>query len=311
MEQENRHQELDRMYAQLVEAQPWIAFAQKALDSKNWNPTPNETVLVGSDYAGQHPRSRYITYAFLVSNEHNWAWDEARWRFRQHQIPDNRRLSFKNFGKTNNPLALAHFLDLTKFIDGHLIVFAFEKSLLLQLPPIRPENSAFRLDALWKPLALEEATRKAIIVALLASRYVPPNRSMNWISDEDPSLGNDLMFTDVQRMAATLSGVFSPVQRGFFGMGTTGQDCEHMYREDFVAIADFAAGMVSEISTHLAGRPFTAPLAHPVKYADFEALSEKALLIAEWFWRADSRFKRTCFLVQGTKKLTQFIELHA
>lgn len=311
MEQESHRQELDRMYAQLVDAQPWIALAQEALQTKNWTPLSNETVLIGSDYSGQHKGSQYITYAFVVTNQLNWAWDQARWHFRQHHVPDSRRLSFKNFGKTNNPMALAHFLDITKFMSGRLVVFAFEKNLLLQLPPIRPENGTFRLEARWKPLALEEATRKALLLALLAARYVPPNRSMDWITDEDPSIANEQMFEDVQRIVGTLSGAFSPIRRGIFGMGTTGQDCQHMYREDFVAIADFAAGMVAELSTYLDGRPFTAPLVHPMKYVNFEKLSEKAQLIAEWFWRAESSFKRTCFLVQGHKNFARFTELCA
>lgn len=310
MEQENHRDQLNRMQAQLVEAQPWISLAREALEAKDWYPPPNEKVVIGSDYSGQHQLSRYVTYAFVVSNELNWEWDRVRWHFRQHNIPDNRRLSFKSFGKTHNPLALAYFLDITKLMNGRLVVFAFEKGLLLQLPPIRPANDAFKLDARWKPLGLEEATRKALLVALLAAQYVPPDYSMDWITDEDPSLGNELMFSDVQRMAATLSGVFSPVQRRFFGMGTTGEDCEHMYREDFVAIADFAAGMVAEISTHLADRPFTAPLARPTKHANFEKLSEKTQLIAEWFWHADSNFRKTCFLVQGTKELPEFMELY-
>lgn len=298
------------MHAQLIEAQPWITVVRGALAEKGWNTPFNQAVLIASDYSGQHRRSRFVTYAFIVTNELNWEWDQARWLFRKQCIPDNRRLSFKSFGKTNNPRALAHFLDITKLMTGRLLVFAFEKQLLSQMPSIRPDNAAFSLEASWKPLALEEATRKALLVALLADRYVAPKQSMTWISDEDPSLSNELMWLDVQRMAAILSGVFSPTERGWFGMGTTGQDCSHMYREDLVSIADFAAGMVAEISTHLAGRPIETSNPVPTKYADYQGISEKTQLISEWFWRAKSNFERTCFLVHGTKQNGKAEELY-
>lgn len=310
MEHENQRQKLDRMYAQLIEAQPWIKFVREALADKGWSPPFDQAVLIASDYSGQHPKSRFVTYAFIVTNELNWDWDRARSLFRKHCIPDNRRLSFKSFGKTNNLMALAHFLDITKLMTGRLLVFAFEKQLLSQMPSIRPDNTAFTLEARWKPLALEEATRKALLVALLADRYVPEKQSMTWISDEDPSLGNALMWLDVQRMAATLSGVFSATERGWFGMGTTGQDCKHMYREDLVSVADFAAGMVAEISTHLAIRPFVNSDPIPIKYANYQQISEKTQLISEWFWKAKSNFERTCFLVHGTKNKGKVEELY-
>ncbi|CDZ72566.1 Hypothetical protein NGAL_HAMBI2610_41910 [Neorhizobium galegae bv. orientalis] len=297
------------MYASMVAAQPWIAFTRKALEVKNWRLPPDESVQIGSDYAGQHSKGLYLTYAFVVSSKHNWAWDRQRWYFRQNHIPDNRRISFKSFGKSNNPLALAHFLDITQSINGRLIVFAFEKKLILQIQPIRPADGSFKLDANWKPLALEEAVRKAMIVALLANQYVPPGLSMDWISDEDPSLGNSLMFSDVQRITATLCATLSSVKRGFFGMGTTADDCEHMYREDLLAIADFAAGMVAEVATHLDSRRFLGPDSIPRKNADFEMVSEKAQIIAEWFWQAKSPFDRTCFLIHGTCERPHFTEL--
>ena len=296
MEREPRPATLDCMYA---------------LDNKPWFPSTEENVLIGSDYAGQNKKYKYLTYAYIISEQHTWAWDELRWNYRQQHIPDDRRLSFKRFGKSNNPSALAYFLDMATLLNGHIVVFAFEKSLARCLPPIRPDRRDFDLEARWKPAALEEATRKALLLALLSDQYVPQHCSMDWITDDDPSISNDLMLSDVQRMAATLIGAFSSTPRGFFGIGTTGRDCQHMYREDFVAIADFAAGMVAEVATHLADQPLIAPLAFPSKNAKFDTLSQKTQIIAGWFWHAVSDFRRTCLLIEGTENQVRVIELLA
>lgn len=311
MDQQLRPAALERMHVQLLNAQSWIGFAQSVLASKPWSPETGETALIGSDYAGHDKRSRYLTYAFLVVGQNTWAWDELRWDFRQQHIPDNRRLSFKRFGRSNNPLALAYFLHMTSRLNGHIVVFAFEKSFVRQLPPIRPNRNDFDLKGRWKPAALEEATRKALLLALLANQYVPANGSMEWITDDDPSLSNELMAWDVQRMAATLTGALSSAPRGLFGMGTTGRDCAHMYREDFVSIADFAAGMVAEVATHLSGQPTTGPLARSGKSTNFDALSNKTQVIASWFWHTVSDFKRTCILVEGKKEQGTVTELLA
>ena len=299
----------NRMYSQLIAAQPWIRFAQTAIKARLGSHDANKSVIIGSDYSGQQKTSQYLTYSFVVACEPTWAWDQARRSFRQHHIPDNRRLSFKRFGKTNNPVALAHFLDITRLLEGDLFVFAFEKSLIKSLPLIQPTKKDFGLEARWKPQALEEATRKALLLSLIAGRYVPEYGSMTWITDEDPSIGNELMFTDVQRMAATLTGVLSPLYRGMFKMGTTGQDCQHMFREDFVAIADFAAGMIAELASHLTDQPEITPMAHPCKYASFSELSQKTQVISDWFWFSKSSFKKNCFLIEGTKERFRLVEL--
>ena len=309
MEPEPRPAALDRMYAQLLDAHKWIGFAQSALASKPWSPDTGEAVLIGSDYAGQTKKSGYLTYAFVICTRRTWDWDEIRRDFRKNSIPDNRRLSFKKFGKSNNPMALEYFLDLTRFLHGHLVVFAFEKNLVRRLPPIRPDERNFSLEGRWKPAALEEATRKALLLALLSDQYVPQHCSMDWITDDDPSIANDLMLSDVQKMAATLTGAFSSTPRGFFAMGTTGRDCKHMYREDFVAIADFAAGMVADVTTHLADQPLSGPVTRPTKTAKFDTLSPKTQVIARWFWHSVSDFKKTCLLIEGTENQGRVVEL--
>jgi hypothetical protein len=100
---------------------------------------------------------------------------------------------------------------------------------------------------------------------------------------------------DAQQLAAKLSAQLVPHHMGVFAMNSTAIDGDDRAFEDFVAIADLAAGMLSEIASSFVSRP-GAP-----DYSISPAInpSHKTEIISDWFWWPHANLKRTCILVDA------------
>jgi hypothetical protein len=116
---------------------------------------------------------------------------------------------------------------------------------------------------------------------------------VTWISDQDEIVANDDRLDDAQRLAAKLSTQLVPHHLGVFAMNSTAIDDHHRGFEDFVALPDLAAGMLSEIASGFINHPVASE--HYV--CSSVNVSDKAQIIADWFWWPHANLKRTCILI--------------
>src|SRR5581483_5687011 len=102
---------------------PWGFSIQKILYAVRREPFAGRHLLVGSDYGGDHKKSRYNTYAFLVVGDRPSRWLSLQREIRQRHFTDSRRISFKRLSDPQRRAALVPFLQAAHELPGHLVAF--------------------------------------------------------------------------------------------------------------------------------------------------------------------------------------------
>ncbi len=87
------------------------------------------TLLVVSDYGGDHKECRFLSYSFLLADlTYLWHWDDERTRLRRDVLRDGRRLSYHRIqSDQQRARALVPFLRAANSIPGLLITFLVDK----------------------------------------------------------------------------------------------------------------------------------------------------------------------------------------
>lgn len=81
-----------------------------------------DNLVIASDYGGDHKRSRFRAYSFLLANlDALDRWNRARRLFRLRHLRDGRRMSFTRLGDLKRRKALPEFLNIADTIPGILI----------------------------------------------------------------------------------------------------------------------------------------------------------------------------------------------
>ncbi|GAB1361986.1 hypothetical protein MASR1M32_12220 [Rhodobacter sp.] len=111
-------------------------------------------------------------------------------------------------------------------------------------------------------------------------------------------VANEDRLDDVMGLAARLANVFSG-QRRFhtFAMNHVAHAGPDLCGEDYLAIADLAAGMVAEVTTMLAPRMYGIGLGGLGYHDAHGRMTARAELVADWFWDVDNPLKPTCAVV--------------
>ena len=86
------------------------------------------TLILTSDYGGQHSRADHETFSFLLADlEYCRPWDAMRRNVRSRFLRDNRRMSYKGMNDRRKRSALPHFLGAAHSIVGLLATVLIEK----------------------------------------------------------------------------------------------------------------------------------------------------------------------------------------
>lgn len=291
---------------------PWAFSIQKILHADRPRPFDANHLLVGSDYGGHHSGSSYRTYAFLVASNLPSPWLTNQRSIRAKYLPDGRRMSFKRLSDSRRQESLVPFLQAADELDGHIVVFVVHKS--VRLHPTKKEDIAkwtrlLGLSANWRRRAFEEAIRKCHFFSLLVSQWSRPMMDVTWISDEDEFVADEARLDDMQKFSARFSTLYLPHSMRQFAMNTTKIDDESREYEDFVAIPDLAAGMLSELSSHLAKSETWYDLQGKTFLNDGE-IQAKSELLLDWFWFGSARLKRTCIVIDKSGKQSRVFKLN-
>lgn len=294
-----RHAVVTERSAALRAVFPWGFSIQKILHAVRPTPFHGGHLFVGSDYGGDHKRSSYNTYAFVVVNDPPTKWLLLQKEIRSKQLKDSRRMSFKRLGDSQRQEALIPFLQAADTLDGHLVVFVVDKT--VRLHPTSKEDVEswqrnFDLSARWNRRSFEHAIRKAHFFSLIVAQWSKPLMDVTWVSDQDEFVASDKHLDDAQKLAAQFSSLYLPHTLREFAMNTTEIDEPSLEFEDLVAIPDLAAGMLSDLSS---------TLAKGVSWADIDgrhvlessALQTKSEILADWFWHSGANLRRACIVI--------------
>jgi hypothetical protein len=304
-----RHAVVTERSAALRAIFPWGFSTQKILHAVRPSPFTGGHLFVGSDYGGDHKRSSYKTYAFVVADDTPSEWMSLQKAVRTRYLTDGRRMSFKRLGDPQRQAALIPFLRAADSLSGHLIAFVVHKSIRLHpSDDLKRLRELFALSANWNHGALEQAIRKAHFFALIVSQWTKPLMDVTWISDQDEFVANEKRLDDAQRIAAQLSSLYLPHTLREFAMNTTAIDDSSREYEDLIAISDLSAGTLAELSSTLGQGTSWSDLSgrHELRQ---DGVQLKSSIITDWFWEANSTLRRTCIVIDKVGKQSRIFKL--
>jgi hypothetical protein len=207
-------------------------------------------------------------------------------------------MAFKNLNDRQRRRALAPFLEAAECLDGHVVVVAVTKDverLSTAATTLQIWKDMPGLKAKWDERAFEQMARIAHFFSLFVAAWSSPGAHVSWITDNDSTVANEDRLDDAHRLAAYLSSFYVQHSLGEFMMNTVSVDAEERVFEDFVAIADLAAGMVAEV--------MVAPAENQRGETNWHRtpdLTEKSDLISSWFWHSLGSLRKTCIVIDRT-----------
>lgn len=210
------------------------------------------TLLVTSDYSGEHAAATYQVLSVLVASLEGVVgpWDASRRALRAAMIPDRRRMSFKDMRDGVRRRALRPFLEAAGVLPGLSFTMAIHRNvgtLFEGSAPLDLNSPAFAEFRSWTPGALEKAFRVVHLVSFLLGGLTSPGQNVLWYSDEDAIAANPERLGQLTNLTAWISSsMYLPHCLGHLRCGTTKSDDGTLLLEDTVSIPDAVAGAVAE-----------------------------------------------------------------
>ncbi|HEX8987659.1 MAG TPA: hypothetical protein VF816_06835, partial [Rhodocyclaceae bacterium] len=248
----------------------------------------------GSDYSGQHATSQFEALCFLlVDADRSGSWLDAQKSLRKQFLPDGRRLSYKALNDRHRNAALPRFLDATNLLSGLLVVVLVDKRIeTLFKPSGRIESSDPEIPSLahWAPQVVEKLLRICHLASLFLAGISGANQDVLWITDQDDIAANVERHRELVSTFGRISSHYLSHTLGHLRIATTAADTGKRDIEDFVAIADLAAGAICETlnTYHRLGIPPAPGVTLPIP----SGIETKVLRLMNWFSDSRSSLKR-------------------
>ncbi|MBV6457316.1 MAG: hypothetical protein HONBIEJF_00424 [Fimbriimonadaceae bacterium] len=213
-------------------------------------PCLGASMLVASDYGGEHKGARARTLAFLIVNLDNaWIFFEECQRIRTDVLGQERRMAYKSLGDRIRQQALIPFLRAANTLEGTLCVFCIDNKLsLFADAPLAEESLLAEFGSLsqWKRKSACKLLEVAHLGGALCSGFARPGQNIVWISDEDEfTAGANRVTTSTCLLGHVCSHLLYE-SAGHFRFGSC-QSTDYMRQsEDLVAVPDLVAGALSE-----------------------------------------------------------------
>lgn len=254
------------------------------------------TLLVASDYSGQHKAAGHEAFSFLVADlSFCWLWNEKRQDVRKTVLRDQRRMSYKGLNDVQRRRALAAFLNAADWIPGVLATVLVDKRFIRSLTLSSEEWLGLPPSLARWPI---HVIRKLLFVSHLGSLFIAglsaPGQNVMWFTDNDDFVANDKRVVDLTPFLAGMVSSYSEQQMGHFRFGTTRCDNGDLMIEDFTSLPDLAAGAVCEIPMR-----GVLPQCSQVLTSTRGHLPLKAASILAWLSRKQQALRRLIFIVDN------------
>jgi hypothetical protein len=138
------------------------------------------------------------------------------------------------------------------------------------------------LKAAWTQASFDRMSTTAHLISLVIAGLCSAGQNITWISDEDEMFESSSKSEDTRRILSTFSSMYVNWKPGRLGIGTTKLDEGDRFEEDLTAVADLAAGALSEALAKLheeTGGHVLSLIAPTLS----DKLSMKADLLLSWF----------------------------
>jgi hypothetical protein len=252
------------------------------------------TLVVTSDYGGQHKSSTHESFSFLIADlKFCWLWDEARDRVRITHSLDKRRMSYKALNDRRRQSALLPFLAAANGIPGVLATVIVDKSFMRSLQIDDAERSEFPKEiSLWPAHVLTKMVFVLHLGALFISGLSRVGQNVVWMTDNDDFVANDRRVIELTPLFAAMVSQYSQRRMGHFRFGTMKCDIGDLFIEDLASLPDLACGALCEIP--VAGvLPKRSAIRVPVE----GHLSSKAHAILGWLTEKGNALRRLTIVV--------------
>jgi hypothetical protein len=229
-----------------------VSALMRTLDRTDGTALPDfthaSTLLIGSDYSGQHATSDFEALGFVIADSDRLQpWMAARSELRDKHLPDGRRMAFKNLGDKKRKAMLPEFIEASDRIHGLLLVVLVDKSIKTFFRQEDDGTADGNLLAGWPAKVEERLLRVCHIAALFIAGLSRPGQNIMWIGDQDEIAANELRLRQLTEASGRIMSGYLEHSLGHLRVGTTASDSGRREVEDFVAIADLAAGAMCEV----------------------------------------------------------------
>lgn len=257
-------------------------------------PIVDGTMIIASDYSGQHKDASHEAYSFMITSHRALnEWLPQLRVFRKRWLPDGRRISFKKLNEPVRWRALPAFLETVAKLRGNLVTILVDRrvgSFMHGGPDavIEAFPDCFSEDA--NHGTVEKMFRLANFVALILFGLRREDQDSRWISDHDEALDSYEKRENFARLATYLTigltGWRQPADNFF---GTTETPMIPYWSEDLAAVADLAAGAYCKMSEDLPA--FFGRRSWEVKMASTSVEDRRARAIGNWLFTSQSTLR--------------------
>lgn len=250
------------------------------------------TLVVASDYSGQHKEASHEAFSFLVADlAFCWLWNEKRQEARTTVLGDRRRMSYKALNDYRRKRALKAFLDAADWIPGVLATVLVHKRFIRSLTLMRDDHLPLALTG-WPVHVIRKLLFVSHLGALFIAGLSAPGQNVIWFTDNDDFVSNDKRIIDLTPFFAGMVNSYSAQQMGHFRFGTTNCDNGDFMIEDFTSLPDLAAGAICKIPVR-----GILPQCSQVLTCTDGHLPLKAASILAWLSKRRQALRRLIFIV--------------
>ncbi len=213
-------------------------------------------LIISSDYSGQHKDATHEAYTFLLTTDEDLRnWLPALADFRQSNLPDGRRISFKNSNEKLRRAALPKFLTLVGKLRCNLVTILVDRE-VGSFSGIDRARMAAALPDCFPPTAtdgtVEKMLRLASFVALILAGLRQETQPSFWISDHDEALDSFAKREHFSKLATYLTfGLTKWLSAADHVFGTTEMEDAPFWAEDLAAVPDIVAGAYCKMAHFL------------------------------------------------------------
>jgi hypothetical protein len=265
------------------------------------------TLLVVSDYSGQHSTVNFESLSFLIADfEKCDVWEQKRNVWRKKCLPSGGIMAFKSLKDGNKARALGEFLDAADHIVGLSVTILVRKNIKTlfgeseRIDWQNPELAPYRH---WPVHTFEKMLRVVHFVSFFIAGFSRPNQNILWITDEDDIAANESRLRELTTILGNVSSHYLSHGLGHLRCGTTKSDDGSRQLEDLASIPDLVAGMLAEAVTEqrsegvlVSGGIITPPPKH---------LRQKVIKLMNWFATNRKSLKRLVFLIESAPSSTR------
>jgi hypothetical protein len=240
------------------------------------------SLVVGSDYSGEHADSNYLGFSFVILPDQSWRrWDASRLVIREHRKIGTRRMAYSKLGDALKRAALDDLMGALLAQHGlaiSVIVNKRLKSLFDASGRVDPAQWAVDHCSGWKPADVEKMLRVIHVAAFFVAGVLSTGQEVRWVTDHDAIVANEARFNQ-------MASVWKTVLNHYLTVAPRKVHCSTSFTsplevEDFVAIPDLIGGALVDLFTAHQRRGDVLSETSTTPYPD--NLTEKATAIVEW-----------------------------